>query len=571
MDEYINYPSYNGNISPGFIEKALSAYRTYSSEMSGFRKKVCENDRWYKCNYGSVIKPDGKEPGPATAFITNAIFSRYADFIDNYPTPNIIERAPCDTETAKKLSKIIPLLLDISEFKTKYKRNCYNKMKNGSGIYGVFYDEKEQKIAVEVVDIMNFFCDIRVSDIQNSRFIFIRSAVSNDILRMQYPYYAALFTGDTHIEGRDGSHTREDCTDILDCYYKKPDGSVHMMKLVNESIIIEASEDMPGYENGLYDHGMYPFVIDTMYPDDDNILGFSLIDITRNPQLYIDKLDAAILKNALLASKPRWLIKDNGGINKKEFADMSKEVISSAVDVDEKNVKMFQTAALPTFVREHRERKITELKEISGNRDWNNGGTSNGVTAASAITALQSSGQKLSRANIDDTYDSYKRIIYMIIELVRQFFDHEETYRITDERGRKHFIDFSNAEMYDEERDILGFNSGRYRRAEFDVAIVPQKENPFTRETNNQTIYQLWNSGYFNPQNMELSIMALQCMNFDSRDKLIELMQEYLDKNKQNIIDADIAPNPETASQKNTQDTLIPITLGGDKNVQEPI
>lgn len=215
---------------------------------------------------------------------------------------------------------------------------------------------------------------------------------------------------------------------------------------------------------------------------------------------------------------------------------MTKEVISSATDVDEKNIKMFQASSLPVFVREHREKKIEELKEIAGNRDWNNGGTSNGVTAASAIEALQNSGQKLSRANIDDTYDSYKRIIYMVIELIREFFNKKSIYRVTDENGHKSFIEFSNGEMYGPERDVFGFRmQGTRKRAEFDVSVVPQKQNPYTNEYNNRTINELWKTGYFVPQNMEISIMALRCMNFDSRDKLISIMQEYIDTHKTEV------------------------------------
>lgn len=156
-----------------------------------------------------------------------------------------------------------------------------------------------------------------------------------------------------------------------------------------------------------------------------------------------------------------------------------------------------------------------------------------GVTAASAIEALQNTGQKLSRANIDDTYESYKRIIYMVIELIREFFNKKSVYRVTDESGHKSFIEFSNEEMYGAENDVFG--EKKHRRAEFDVSVVPQKENPFSSEANNQTINQLWQLGYFQPQNMELSIMALRCMSFDSRDKLVEMMQEYLDTHKSEI------------------------------------
>ena len=39
--------------------------------------------------------------------------------------------------------------------------------------------------------------------------------------------------------------------------------------------------------------------------------------------------------------------------------------------------------------------KIEELKETSGNRDFSQGSTASGVTAASAIAALQEAGSKL--------------------------------------------------------------------------------------------------------------------------------------------------------------------------------
>ena len=56
--------------------------------------------------------------------------------------------------------------------------------------------------------------------------------------------------------------------------------------------ILEASEDIG--EDGIYDHGMYPFVFDVLYPDEDSPVGFGFVDIVKNPQLYIDKLDGLI-------------------------------------------------------------------------------------------------------------------------------------------------------------------------------------------------------------------------------------------------------------------------------------
>ena len=80
--------------------------------------------------------------------------------------------------------------------------------------------------------------------------------------------------------------------------------------------------------------------------------------------------------------------------------------------------------------------KIDELKETTGNRDISTGGTTSGVTAASAIAAMQEAGSKLSRDNSKAAYRAYRKIINMVIERIRQFYDLPRCFRITMERIR---------------------------------------------------------------------------------------------------------------------------------------
>ena len=54
--------------------------------------------------------------------------------------------------------------------------------------------------------------------------------------------------------------------------------------------------------------------------------------------------------------------------------------------------------------------KIGEMKETAGNRDVANGGTASGVTAGTAIAALQESSGKLSRNMIDDGYEAFDAV-----------------------------------------------------------------------------------------------------------------------------------------------------------------
>ena len=559
MEDEKEIVPYRGKIDPDFISKALRMYQKYKGDKAELHKRIVDNNKWYKSNYSRLLNPETNETEPATAFIFSAIENKYADAIDNFPVPNLLEREPSDTQTAKILSKIIPVQLEMSGYKKVYKDNWRRKLKHGTAVYGVFYNENKKDIDIRALDILSVFCDMHVRDVQDSQFLFITNAVDNDILKEAYPDFKALFHGDASVESYSGIHQIEDRTEVIDCYYKKADGTLHMIKFVGATVI-DSTEDTEGYENGLYEHGMYPAIFDVLYPEEDCPFGFGIIDVIRNPQQYIDKLDGIIIKNAILSGKQRYLIKETGSVNEKEFCDYSKDIVHVAGSVDETNIKPIQANSLSNYVLEHRIEKINELKEVIGNRDFQQGGTTGSVTAASAITSLQQAGEKLSRAIIDDSYDAYKAVVIMIIELMREFYDEERVYRITNEIGGAEFAQVDNSMLMTpvEKRDAFGFvYDTEYKRTEFDIDVIPQRENPFTKESNNQTIMNLWNGGFFLPQNFDVSIIALQSMNFDGKEKVIEQIQELQKKQQQAMEQQMIQQQAEMQAQQ--QGELVPV------------
>ena len=524
---------YTGKITSEFLGKALAAFSDYRGQKTELEARVRENNIWYKSQYWRIQTPKG-DTEPATAFIFNAIENKYSEAVDNFPDPILTERCEEDERVAKLLSKILPLQLEMCNFKSCYKVNWRKKLKHGTAIYGVFYDEEKEDIDICAIDILNIYCDMNIPDIQKSPFVFITSIVANDQLKEEYPRYKKLFEGDAQVKNYDGSHTVKDRTEVVDCYYKKRENGkevLHLMKLVGDNII-DASEDRPELSEGIYAHGLYPVVFDTLYPEDDSPFGIGIVDIIKNPQIYIDKLDGIISKNALIAGKIRYMIKDNGGINEQEICDYSQDVIHVAGSVDESNIRQFQAQGLDDFIIEHRQNKIDELKEIIGNRDFQQGSTAHNVTAAAAISALQQSGQKLSRAVIDDSYDAYRRVIMMVIELMREFFNEQRVYRVCDEEGNKSFERFSSDMLYHKrEYDSLGFDiSDGSRRAEFDVSVTPKRQNPFTKEANNQAIMALWQTGLLRPENFEVAQIVIRELHFDGKERMLSQIQTLKDE-----------------------------------------
>ncbi len=519
-----NTYTYNGRVPMEFIEQAREAFKTYKADKEPLVSRIRDNESFYRRSYEQTSDVLNSNMMCDTPFVFAAIENARADAIDNYPSANILEREPDGTEVAELLSKIVPAQLEISDFKQAYKENIRNKLKYGTAVYGVFYDMFTGNIDIRTVDILDVFTDMHITDIQESPFMFISAAVENELLCGLYPDYRDLFTGDTEIETLTSSSRLRDRSLVLDCYYKKPDGTVHMLKLCKD-VVIAATEDMNGYENGLYEHGLYPVVFDVLYPAEHSPFGFGMLDIGKSTQIEINKLDGAITENIMCGAKPRYLTKRNGGIDEEEFRDVSRNIVHYEGETDA--IKAIDNPNLCDQYLTHRERKKDELKEVLANRDFQQGSTTGGVTAASAIETLQQAGEKRSRSMISDTYDSYKRIVYMMLELMRQFFADRRVFRISDELGQKTFAGFDNSMMFKTEWGKAGTE---LKKLMFDIDVVPQRENPYSRETVNSTIMTFWQSGILAPQNFDQAIIALKNMSFDGKDRLIADIQRYREK-----------------------------------------
>ena len=533
--------SYTGKVKPEFFSKMTESFTLYKEHKRALDRRIIENNRWFKARYSSS---NSEIPEPTTPYIFNVIANKHADAMDNYPAPNILEREESNRETAETFTKILPLQMDLCGFKNTYSRAWWYKLKNGASCYGVFFNPSLRsgrgEIDIKKIDLLNIFWEPGITDIQDSKFLFITALCDRDAMKEKYPQFADKFSIDSAMDAQtyddlDGGSPNDVLKDkclIVDCYYKKQRGNRQTVELIKffDDTILDASEDRG--ESGLYDHGEYPFVLDVLYPDEDSPVGFGLVDIIKNPQMYIDKLDAIISKNAMISGKTRFMIKDNGGLNEYELSDLSKDIIHVAGSVGDENIRELQTKPLHSFIMQHRRNKIDELKEISGNMDFQQGNTTGGVTAYSAIVALQQAGEKLSRDMIGESYEAYRRIIYFCIELIRQFYDEPRTYRIDKSNGECEYISFSNNDFRD---------TANHTSAEFDIVISAEKNNPYSRITQNQTITDLWNMGLFRKETAQESILMLESLHLDGKEKLIEGMRKIL--SEQNL-----ANNPEVIS-----------------------
>ena len=454
--------------------------------------------------------------------------------MDSYPEPAILPRSRDDEATAKTLSSVLPAIFENCDFETNYSDNWWDKLKNGSAIYAVMWDKDAARgqgdISIKPVDMLSFYWQPGIEDIQESRNIFVLALADNDSLEAEYPQLRGKLSGSAitmkqyHYDD-DVDTTGESI--VVDWYYKVQTSSgpiVHYVKYVDETVLF-ASENEKGYENGLYDHGKYPFVMDTLYKEKGTPAGFGYIDIFRSPQEYIDRLGNAILLNAEEAAKRRYMVKDGCQINEDEFSDIHKRVIHVAGSPNDDNVRSLETPVLSTVYLSVLQDKVNELKETSANRDFNQGGTTSGVTAASAIQALQEVGNKTSRDIIKGSYRAYQDICIMVIDLMRQFYDISRTFRITGKQGTPEYVQFNNGGLKGGEQSVAG-QDFRTKEPIFDVIPRAQKQNPYSKLSQNEMALQFYNAGFFNPQLADQVLQCIDMMDFDGKEKVRQGIQQ---------------------------------------------
>ena len=309
----------------------------------------------------------------------------------------------------------------------------------------------------------------------------------------------------------------------MDWYYKVNHGNgdvLHYVQYVDD-VILYASEDDPKYaETGFYAHGEYPFVVDILFEEKGTPAGFGYIDVMRSPQEFIDRLDGAIFDNAMWAAKPRYFLKDGASINAKEFLDTNKQLVSVAgMNLSDDNIRPIDTKELSGNALAVLQAKIDELKETSGNRDFSQGSTTAGVTAASAISALIEAGSKGSRDMIKGAYRAYTKICNLVIELIRQFYDEPRTFRIIGDNGAPKFMDFDNAGMRAQEYTEYGV-SYVTKEPVFDIKVKAQRSNPYSRMSQNELALQFYQLGMFNPQMTDQAMATIDMMDFEGKEKV---------------------------------------------------
>ena len=360
------------------VNKARETLEKYKRGKKALENKIVKNEKWWKMRHWEMMQTEEtkEDPKPASGWLFNTIISKHADYMDAYPSSDILPREAGDVEEAKRLTSIIPVVMEQNGYKNVYSDESYYKLKNGTGVYGIFWDKSKLNglgdITIKSMDILSLFWEPGVKNIQDSQNMFSVELVNTDVLKAQYPDAAPNISGDagaatvTKYTFDDNIDTSGKST-VIDWYYHKLvngkktlqyvkfTGDVVLYATENDTEIPTAERqqavtdemgnpatdetgnpitetiDVPTgqsmAERGLYDHGKYPFVFDVLFPEAGLPVGLGFIDVCKNAQASIDIYNNCFEKNVQYVATPRYLVSSTGGLHEEEFKDPNNLIV----------------------------------------------------------------------------------------------------------------------------------------------------------------------------------------------------------------------------------------------------
>lgn len=511
-----------GDSGTKFVE---TIYKLFFNFRDTYQKKewprLDANEQIYKGDHWYDIKVKNEsDPQPTTPVIFSTIENIRADLTDEYPEATIKPETPRDEVLAKILTEVVAQSVEACDYDREYDYLTHDLLVGGWMVQEVGWDRTLNSglggSFIRWVSNKNFMYDPYCVDIQDSRIVFKFDRLPETWFREHYPKQYKNMSDDIETVGQkhgEFSNTiSPDGTDyliLIEAWIREYDGerhSIHMVKLAGGCVLENSYIAKPG---GYFAHGMYPFIITPLYEQKGTSLGLGVVDMFKSAQQYSDKIDQIILKNALTAGHNRFMVMEDS-VDVGDLKDYSKEVIVTN-GPPSSVMSWIQDRPLPGHMLAFANQMRAYIKEESGSNDFSRGNVSSGVTAASAITALQEMSSKRSRMEARRVHYGFKQAIRMMIEVIRDFEVTPRILPITMD-GEPTAIAIAG-EMY------RGLGDGL--PIEFSVSIKPTRETRYSKLAHNQTLLEFMAmfQGQLDP------LIMLEALDIPEREAILEKMR----------------------------------------------
>ena len=405
---------------------------------------------------GTIFNKESK-PDYKSDEISNIVFSTVEAIrpvmTDNDPKFIAMPRTPQGTEFSHDVQVALDYEWERERMSTKLPAQLIPMLVYGTAIWFCQWDGQEGEygeIKLKAVDPFNVFPDPLAEDVDTCEYLVYATYKNANQLKQIFKDKASAIEGSRItmselVANRDENDAKEEnqvlvlemwCRDWTTMdeledgtkTLRYPKGRV--ITCLPDLGIVLSDKQNP------YKDGKFPFVLMKNYDVPFKFWGNGEVEQILSPQKYINDLTNQIIDNAKSTANMQWIIDKNSGIGQGKLTNRPGLVIRKNPGTE---VRRDTPPAMPSYVREQIEVLKTDIQDISGVFDALKGERQSGITAGSAIMALQEASQARIRLKIKLMEQSLTHLANMVYSRMQQFWKLDRWVRITDVEGNPSF------------------------------------------------------------------------------------------------------------------------------------
>lgn len=450
-----------------------------------------------------------------------------ADQMDNMPEANMLPETPELQDVAEDLTDVVRFVLNQNDYEAVHRRRVEDFLGVGTAVTQVVWDSDMDwgrgNIAVIRWPIENFLWDPLSENIQDSRALIKVSWHPMSWYVAHYPKQAPYINAENNQHNDVGvpqsqMHAADSGDEgramLMEYWYRRYNSktrryTINVAYLAGGALLVNKER--------VFAHGMYPFVLDVMTPIEGVPVGDGMIQELVPMMRYINRYISYLDDNIRMSSAAKLLIDERSGVNPDDMADMSKRVVT-AKNMSDYVPQWLQTAPLTSAATGQLLQLQTDLKQDSGQNQFSRGETVGGVTAFSAIDALQAAAAKITRFRLATLNQGFREIVNQIMWLLSEFYDDGRTRMITGRDGSLRAVDMSATRLFGAR------TSGVLPPPAYSVQVQVQRRNPLRVQAMNETIIRAYSMAAQSGQYFPLSVL-FGMMDFDGKDRIMPMLE----------------------------------------------
>lgn len=479
-------------------ERAYSLFDYYYDELSEAHEEMRRARLMRR-----LMQDEQSRTAPVSNTLNSCMDNVIADQMDNMPEAKLVPETEETAGSAEEMSDVVSFVLYQCGFASTYQTLMEDAIVTGTGVAQIVWDgdamNGEGMAGVLAWHPEDFYPDPAYENIQDGRGCFKATRTTVGWVEEHYPEAAGFVHSDDMrrtMEPRPQAPDGDAWTTLLEFWYRRYDAKagryrVHWALLAGGALL-RATQTGFGYENkdeysqGVFAHGLLPFVLFRYRQVAREPFGTGLVHDYAGTQHAIDRYIKYIDDNARQSSVQRHFIRKGSGINPDEVADYTRDVIEwEGADIREV-MQTVQAAPLNGQVYQMMNYLVDTMKQDCGQNQFSRGEGGLGVTAASAIQALQDAGGKITRWHTGIFKEAFKELVEQLLWVLSEYIDAERVIRIVggwDGTGNM--------------RDRLvtlrptGREGDALPRPAYTVRVQVQKSNPLQIQADNEFLQQV--------------------------------------------------------------------------------